>query len=163
MLADVVRVVRMTRPLVITSVFVGGPSDGHGHHAVAGQMAQEAFDAAGDPNMFPEQIRAGLRPWSPLKMYARMPLGSRDRQGHVRFRHRNYLPVRFYDFIDKKWADGVPAINVANSRGNYRSGARRDLSCKSRARDWRCRSRRTAAATFRSPDRHQRLITATPR
>ena len=36
-LADVVRVVRMTRPLVVTSVFVGGPSDGHGHHAVAGR------------------------------------------------------------------------------------------------------------------------------
>src|SRR5258707_14094003 len=27
---DVVRVIRMTRPLVVTSVFVGGPSDGHG-------------------------------------------------------------------------------------------------------------------------------------
>jgi len=32
-LADAVRVIRMTRPLVITSVFVGGPSDGHGHHS----------------------------------------------------------------------------------------------------------------------------------
>src|SRR5579885_2184542 len=36
-LADVVRVVRMTRPLVITSVFVGGRTDGHGNHQVAGQ------------------------------------------------------------------------------------------------------------------------------
>src|SRR5271156_6363136 len=45
-LSDVVRVVRMTRPLVITSVFVGGRTDGHGNHQVAGQMAQEAFKAA---------------------------------------------------------------------------------------------------------------------
>src|ERR1700731_4595080 len=44
-LADVVRVVRITRPLVVTSVFVGGPTDGHGHHAAAGQMAQEVFQA----------------------------------------------------------------------------------------------------------------------
>src|SRR5206468_1298219 len=51
-LADVVRVVRMTRPLVITSVFVGGRTDGHGNHQTAGQMAQEAFKAAADPNMF---------------------------------------------------------------------------------------------------------------
>src|SRR5580698_4455673 len=29
-LADAVRVVRMTRPLVVTSVFVGGATDGHG-------------------------------------------------------------------------------------------------------------------------------------
>src|SRR3984885_6993800 len=46
-LSDVVRVVRMTRPLVITSVFVGGPSDGHGNHQTAGAMAQEVFKAAG--------------------------------------------------------------------------------------------------------------------
>ena len=55
------------RPLVITSVFVGGRTDGHGNHQVAGQMAQEVFKAAGDPNMFPEQIKEGLRPWKPLK------------------------------------------------------------------------------------------------
>ncbi len=42
-LSDVVRVVRMTRPLLIASVFIGAPTDGHGNHQVAGQMAQEAF------------------------------------------------------------------------------------------------------------------------
>lgn len=72
-LYDVVRVVRMVRPLVITSVFVGGPSDGHGNHQTAGAMAQEVFKAAGDPNVFPDQIKAGLRPWSPVKDYARAP------------------------------------------------------------------------------------------
>ena len=74
-LQDVVRVVRTVRPLVITSVFVGGPSDGHGNHQTAGAMAQAVFKAAGDPNMFPDQIREGLRPWSPLKDYARAPFG----------------------------------------------------------------------------------------
>src|SRR3984893_18629088 len=77
-LYDVVRVVRMTRPLVITSVFVGGPSDGHANHQTAGAMAQEVFKAAGDPNAFPDQIKAGLRPWSPLKDYARAPFGGRS-------------------------------------------------------------------------------------
>ena len=48
-LSDVVRVIRMTRPLIVTSVFVGAPTDGHGNHQVAGQMAQEAYAAAGDP------------------------------------------------------------------------------------------------------------------
>ncbi|HEX6545394.1 MAG TPA: PIG-L family deacetylase [Bryobacteraceae bacterium] len=70
---DVVRVVRMVRPLVVTSVFVGGPSDGHGNHQVAGQMAQEVFKAAGDPNVFPDQLAAGLKPWTPLKDYAHVP------------------------------------------------------------------------------------------
>jgi LmbE family N-acetylglucosaminyl deacetylase len=77
-LADVVRVVRLTRPLVITSVFVGGPTDGHGNHQTAGAMAQEVFKAAGDPNVFPDQIAAGLRPWNPLKDYARTPWFGND-------------------------------------------------------------------------------------
>jgi LmbE family N-acetylglucosaminyl deacetylase len=118
-LGDVVRVVRMTRPLVLASVFVGGPSDGHGHHAVSGQMAQEAFDAAGDPNMFPEQIREGLRPWSPLKMYARTPVGAVSEKGLYDSATERYLPVRFYDFIAKKWDDGVPATTLEIPGGTY--------------------------------------------
>ena len=59
-LEQAVRVVRTVRPLVVCSVFVGGPTDGHGQHATAGLMAQEVFKAAGDPKMFPEQIKEGL-------------------------------------------------------------------------------------------------------
>ena len=76
-LYDVVRVVRMVRPLVITSVFVGGPSDGHGNHQTAGLMAKEVYRLAGDPTVFPEQIKAGLKPWTPLKDYARAPFSRR--------------------------------------------------------------------------------------
>ena len=76
-LYDVVRVVRMVRPLVITSVFVGGPSDGHGNHQTAGLMAKEVYRLAGDPTVFPDQIRAGLKPWTPLKDYARAPFPRR--------------------------------------------------------------------------------------
>ncbi len=72
-LYDAVRVVRMVRPLVIASVFVGGTSDGHGNHQTAGAMAKAVFEAAGDPNVFPDQIRAGLKPWNALKQYARRP------------------------------------------------------------------------------------------
>lgn len=72
-LYDVVRVVRMERPLVITSVFVGGPPDGHGNHQVAGYSAQQVFKLAGDPQVYPDQIKAGLRPWNPVKDYARTP------------------------------------------------------------------------------------------
>ena len=118
-LADAVRVVRMTRPLVVTSVFVGGPTDGHGHHAVAGQMAQEVFAAAGDPKMFPEQIREGLRPWSPLKMYARVPVGGVSDKGIFDSATGKYHPVRFYDYIHKTWSDGLPAVNLEIPEGNY--------------------------------------------
>ena len=49
--------------------FQGNQRDGHGNHEAAGLITQEAFKAAGDPKMFPEQIAAGLRPWQPLKLY----------------------------------------------------------------------------------------------
>jgi len=65
----VVRLVRMERPTMILSRFQGSNRDGHGNHQAAGLMAQEAFLAAGDPSRYPEQIREGLRPWAPSKVY----------------------------------------------------------------------------------------------
>ena len=118
-LADAVRVVRTTRPLVVTSVFVGGPTDGHGHHQVAGQIAQEVFSAAGDPNMFPDQIRAGLRPWSPLKMYARVPAAAISPKGIHDSATGKYFPVRFYDYIRKQWSDGLPSVDVEIPEGTF--------------------------------------------
>ena len=80
MLGDMVRVIRMFRPLVIYSRFSGTPADGHGHHQLAGYLTPLAFKAAADPNEFPEQLREGLRPWQAKKLYR----GSRLRHGRSR-------------------------------------------------------------------------------
>jgi LmbE family N-acetylglucosaminyl deacetylase len=101
-LSDAVRVVRMTRPLVVMSVFLGAATDGHGNHQVAGQMAQEVFDAAGDPARFPEQIREGLRPWSPLKVYARVPFFQVTPSGMYDYAIDKFVPVRFFDYITRQ-------------------------------------------------------------
>jgi LmbE family N-acetylglucosaminyl deacetylase len=68
-LRDVVRVIRTERPLVVIARFQGNDRDGHGNHQTAGLITQEAYKVAGDPNVFPEQVRDGLRPWQPLKLY----------------------------------------------------------------------------------------------
>ena len=69
-LRDVVRVIRINRPLVLVSRFYGSERDGHGNHETSGVVTLEAFAMAGDPERFPEQIRdEGLRPWQPLKLY----------------------------------------------------------------------------------------------
>jgi len=52
-LYDAVLAVRRERPQIIVSTFVGGITDGHGHHQVSGEIAQEVFKAAGDPKVFP--------------------------------------------------------------------------------------------------------------
>src|SRR5213082_8223 len=81
-LEQVVRLVRLTRPEVILTwlpLYVAG--ENHDDHQAAGVIATEAFDLAGDPTAFPEQVSAprnrasisnlteGLRPWQPKKIY----------------------------------------------------------------------------------------------
>ncbi len=69
-LRDIVRVIRINRPMILVSRFYGGSRDGHGNHQLSGVATLEAFELAGDPTEFPEQIEEeGLRPWQPLKLY----------------------------------------------------------------------------------------------
>lgn len=68
-LGDMVRVIRQYRPLVITSRFSGTPADGHGHHQLAGALTPPAFEAAANPDEFPEHLAEGLRPWQARKLY----------------------------------------------------------------------------------------------
>jgi LmbE family N-acetylglucosaminyl deacetylase len=79
-LENLVRLVRLTRPEVILTflpgTFIG---EDHGDHQAAGVLATEAFDLAGDPTVFPEQVSAplrrlepyleNLRPWQAKKIY----------------------------------------------------------------------------------------------
>jgi LmbE family N-acetylglucosaminyl deacetylase len=118
-LYDAVRVVRLTRPLVITSVWVGGPSDGHGQHEVSGEIAQEVFNAAADPHVFPDQIRAGLEPWQALKVYERVPTVSIKKKGMYDYASRRWYPVGVYDYIHHRFLPGVPEANVEIPEGEY--------------------------------------------
>ena len=68
-LGDMVRAIRTFRPDVLVARFSGTDRDGHGHHQASSILAREAFRAAADSNRFPEQIREGLLPWQPKKLY----------------------------------------------------------------------------------------------
>ena len=118
-LYDVIRQVRITRPLVVTSVFAGNVSDGHGHHQTAGVMAQEAYKLAGDPTVFPDQIAAGLKPWSPLKVYARVPFARVSEKGIFDYATGHYFPVRFKNYVTGEWIEGVPTATVEVPEGSY--------------------------------------------
>src|SRR2546430_8414860 len=79
-LEQLVRLFRLTRPEVILTflpgTFIG---EDHGDHQASGLLATEAFDLAGDPAAFPEQLAGptkrleplleNLRPWQPKKIY----------------------------------------------------------------------------------------------
>ena len=81
-LGQTVRLIRLTRPEVILTWlpdYVAG--ENHGDHQASGVIATEAFDLAGDPIAFPEQLAAprdrdnignlteGLHPWQAKKLY----------------------------------------------------------------------------------------------
>ena len=72
-LGDLVRAIRTFRPDVLIARFSGTTRDGHGHHQASAILTVEAFRAAGDPTKFPEQIKEGLLPWQPRKLYVGNP------------------------------------------------------------------------------------------
>ncbi len=77
-----VRIVRLTRPTVIATWLPAySAGENHGDHQAAGVMATEAFDLAGDPTQYAEQVTPprdardisnlteGLHPWQAQKLY----------------------------------------------------------------------------------------------
>ena len=111
-LFDAVLAVRRERPLVITSTFVGGITDGHGHHQVSGEIAQEVFNAAGDPKIFPEQFALGLRPWQPLAVYARTPFAPITDKGMFDYATGKSAPAKFFNYVTKTSTDARPTTDV---------------------------------------------------
>jgi LmbE family N-acetylglucosaminyl deacetylase len=118
-LYDVVRQVRITRPLVVNSVFAGNLSDGHGHHQTAGMMAQLAYKLAGDPKVFPEQLKDGLRPWSPLKVYARVPFAIVQEGKIFDYATGHWEPVHYRNYVTDSWIDGLPSTTLRIQEGSY--------------------------------------------
>jgi LmbE family N-acetylglucosaminyl deacetylase len=111
-LGEMVRLLRLTRPeVVLTELPAQVAGENHGDHQAAGVIATEAFDSAGDPTVFAEQVapaRAvqgvgnlteGLRPWQAKKLY--------------------YFTDAF-DAISQYWDDPK---NVSPFRPNFLEGA----------------------------------------
>jgi len=66
-LADMVWVIRQRRPDVLITRFPPDARAGHGHHTASAILAAEAFEAAGDPKRFPEQLKY-VQPWQPKRL-----------------------------------------------------------------------------------------------
>ncbi len=65
---DYVRLMRTLRPDVVLTMNIQGRGGDRAHEATT-ILVHEAWLAAGDPSKYPEQIREGLRPWQPKKLY----------------------------------------------------------------------------------------------
>jgi LmbE family N-acetylglucosaminyl deacetylase len=118
-LYDAVLAIRRERPLVLVATFVGGITDGHGQHQVSAAIEQEAYKAAGDPKVFPEQFALGLRPWSPRAVFARMPFAPVSAKGMFDYATGKMSPVRFYNYVTQTWTDHALVSDVKIPTGSY--------------------------------------------
>ena len=67
-IGDYVRLFRTLRPDIVVTMNIQGGGGDRAHEATT-MLVREAYAAAGDPTKYPEQLREGLRPWKPYKLY----------------------------------------------------------------------------------------------
>jgi LmbE family N-acetylglucosaminyl deacetylase/beta-glucosidase-like glycosyl hydrolase len=72
-LRKMVYFLRLIRPHIIITKHTS--QERHGQHQAVLNLAQEAFDLAGNPSAYPEMIAQGLSSWQPLKFYQRSGQG----------------------------------------------------------------------------------------
>src|SRR5436190_4384149 len=65
---DYVRLIRTIRPDVLITMNIQGRGGDRAHEATT-VLVREAYKAAGNAAMYPEQLREGLHPWQPRKLY----------------------------------------------------------------------------------------------
>jgi LmbE family N-acetylglucosaminyl deacetylase len=117
-LYDAVLAVRRERPQIIVSTFVGGVTDGHGHHQVSGEIAQEVFKAAADPAVFPEQLKPvtegglGLTVWQPLAVYSMVPFARIENGKMFDYATGKWAPAKFKNYVTGEWTEGAPSTDV---------------------------------------------------
>ncbi|MDM7920880.1 MAG: PIG-L family deacetylase, partial [Pyrinomonadaceae bacterium] len=128
-LGDMVRAIRMYKPLVVISRFTGTPADGHGQHQLAGYLTPLAFKAAGDPQQFPEHMQEGLEPWQPLKLYVSQSFSNNpENQPTLTLNTGEYAPLigrsYFEIAMEGRSQHKSQEMGVLELRGMQQSGLR---------------------------------------
>jgi LmbE family N-acetylglucosaminyl deacetylase len=118
-LSDVVWVIRKFQPDIIITRFPGDVRAGHGHHAASSIIAQEAYTAAADPNMFPEHFKFGVQPWK-----AKRILWNTFNFGTVNTTNENQMKIEvggYNPIIGKSYGEiGAEARTMHKSQGEGR-------------------------------------------
>lgn len=84
---DYVRLFRTLRPDVVVTMNIQGRGGDRAHEATT-ILVRQAYQESADPTKYPEQLREGLRPWQPRKLYFAgagvvQPGGGRTTSAHV--------------------------------------------------------------------------------
>jgi hypothetical protein len=113
-MADIVWVIRVFRPDVVIARSLGEGYRGHGHHAASGELTEEAFRAAADPNKFPE-------PWQAQRLFwNRWRRGQQETANALTINTGEYNPL-----LGKSYSEiGAESRSMHKSQGFGAAGRR---------------------------------------
>ncbi|MGB0166914.1 MAG: PIG-L family deacetylase, partial [Luteibaculum sp.] len=119
-LGDLVYVIRYFKPDVIITRFPPNAEAGHGHHAASAILAERAFDLAGDPTQYPEQLQR-VAVWQPKRLAWNSYSWRRD-------------PKLLEQDIEMNVGASIPLLGL--SAGEIASQARSMHKCQGFGRSW---------------------------
>jgi len=141
-IGDFVRQLRTFRPDVFLTMNIQGGGGDRAHEATT-ILAREAYKEAGDPAKYPDQIREGLQPWQPKKLYftgGRGQTGGRGGPGAAA--HLTRVNTAAYDeLLGRTYAEigsdahsnpkcqgtgglpGIPGVQFGGRGGGFSGGA----------------------------------------
>lgn len=107
-LGDVVWAIRLHRPdVIITRFDPNSNGETHGHHTSSAILAEEAFDLAGDPNAYPEQLQH-VETWQPRRLFFNTSwwfFGSRE----------NFEKADKSDMLSIDVGEYLPILGISNN------------------------------------------------
>ena len=65
------------------------------------------FKAAGDPKVFPEQLKDGLKPWQPLAVYSMVPFAPVTDKGMFDYATGKWAPAEFKNYVTGEVVHGA--------------------------------------------------------
>jgi LmbE family N-acetylglucosaminyl deacetylase len=113
-----IRLLREQRPDIVMPSFLDVDTE-HSHHRTMNMLTLKAFKDAADPNIFPEHLKEGVRPWQMKKLY----LPAKQDNATVSFNIGLY---------DEKYGMTYPQLGEASRYLHKSQGMGRDIPAEPR-------------------------------
>lgn len=124
LLFDVVWVIRKFKPDIIITRFPSNGDGGHGHHTASAILAGEAFNFAGDPNKFPEQLRY-LSVWQPKALYWNAWVPNAENQKEILSKYISVDLGKFNRLLGKSYSEISALSRTFHKSQGFGSSGRR--------------------------------------
>jgi len=110
--------IRQLRPDVIITNH--NTTSGHGHHQATGRLALQAFDAAADRTLFPEQLKR-FEPWQAKRLFVRFGFGGSENNAPDKGERVISVDPNEYDPVRKKTfaEQALAALQEHSSQGPW--------------------------------------------